>query len=277
MKRKNNEEDYFVFLDLSNFIFHRFHALNTWKSFSNNTFETDEELLDMYERMFEKHFLNIKKKTKCKWSNLFLAQDCHRSDIWRIKYYPEYKASRNSKTDLVGEIFKRTYAQIIPRLQKEYNFNVLYEAESEADDIISVSKKFLREKYPTRFIIILTNDNDYIQLIDDYTIIKNQNFNQIIDRVPKMLACFDHKKMGEKYLCYKILKGDISDNIEPITKQMSKNKILDYIDNPDKLQILLSENIEIKNNYDLNNLLINMDMIPIEVQNKIRLCLLSKI
>lgn len=277
MGRKKIEEDYFVFLDLSNFIFHRFHALNTWKSFSNNTFETDEEILYMYEKMFEKHFLTIKKKLNCKWNNIFLAKDCHRADIWRIKHYPEYKACRSTKTDIIGEIFKKTYTEIIPRLQKEHNFNLLYEAEAEADDIISVSKKYLREKYPNRFIIILTNDNDYIQLIDDYTIIKNQNYKQIVDRIPKMLSCFDHKKMGEKYLFYKILKGDTSDNINPVTKQITQKNILDYIENPEKLEKLLSENHELREKYDMNNLLINMNMIPEELQCKIRVSLLSKI
>jgi 5'-3' exonuclease len=270
MGRKRTEEDYFVFIDLSNFIFHRFHALNSWKKFSNNTFESEEECINKFAQMFEQHLVKMKTRCKCKWTNMFLAKDCYRADIWRVQHYPEYKACRSNRNEIISEIFKKTYNVIIPELKEKYNFNLISNDNAEGDDIISISKKYLRKKFPTRIIIIITNDNDYIQLIDEYTLIKNQTFQPIIDtRIPQELKSIDDTVTAKNYLNFKILKGDKSDNIQPIFSRITNKLAFEYINNPDKLMDRVKNDNALLEKYKINNLLINLDMIPKDIQNSV--------
>lgn len=256
-----------VLIDLSNFIFHRFHAVSAWSKISKNEFESDKEYIEMYERMFEKHLMNIKKKCKCEWENLFLVADCPREDIWRNKYYPEYKKNRDLrvKQDLIPEIFNKTYSELIPRLYAEHKFNLLKISNAEADDVIGIIKTYVRQKYPNRLIVIISNDNDYIQLVDNNTKIYNHAFKNLLDRIPKEIrehCCMDI--IGKIFLTYKILKGDTSDNITPVTRGSVK-KCIELAINNDQLIKAKTE----KKFYELfnrNNLLINLDMTPFEIK-----------
>lgn len=275
MKKKptmktTKEKDTIVLLDLSNFIFQRFYAVNTWCNLSDNAFSSQEECIAMYERMFQKHLLNIKKKCKCTWENLYMAIDCSRDTIWRLKYYNEYKQNRSVKLkhELIPHIFQKTYNEIIPTLQKTHGFKTLKCPEAEADDIIGIVSHHVREKYPSRYVVVISNDSDYIQLIDDYTSVYNQSFKNLIDRIPKELICSDIKLMGCNYLKYKILKGDTSDNISQVFSRTSAKSIIDMIFDDDKLQ----EKLDINNNrerYDTNNLIINLKMTPEYIRKKV--------
>ena len=262
-RQKTIENDTIVLIDLSNFIFQRFYAVNTWSNLSDNEFSCDEECIKMYERMFEKHLLNIKKKCKCEWKNLYLASDCSRDTIWRLKYHKEYKGNRGVKLkhELVPKIFYTTYHELIPRLQKIFDFKILKCAEAEADDIIGVVKHYLRKTYPVRMIIIISNDSDYIQLIDNYTSVYNQTFKNLIDRIPQELKCSDLKILGDNFLKYKIIKGDVSDNISPVFPKMATKNIIKMIFDETMLASKLHE-LKCENNYDMNKLIIDLKMTP---------------
>ncbi len=268
----NKENEVIVLIDLSNYIFHRFHAVSTWCKMSNNVFETNQQYIDMYERMFEKHLLNIAKKCKCnkKWENLFLMADCPREDIWRNKHYKDYKKNRELrvKQDIIPEIFNKTYSDIIPRLREKNKFNLIRINTAEADDIIGIAKKYYRAKYPKIQIIIISNDNDYIQLVDEYTTIYNHAFKNLAERIPKEISkVTDDKSIGEVFLTYKILKGDVSDNISSVCK-MSGKKILEICLDDEKFEKHLKDE-KFKNNYNRNNLLINLEMTPDNIKKDV--------
>lgn len=270
LKKNSKENETIVLLDLSNFIFQRFYAVNTWSNLSDNAFSSDKECIDMYERMFQKHLLNIKKKCRCKWENLYMAIDCSRDTIWRLKYYKEYKQNRSGKLkhELVPHIFQKTYNELIPSLQKTHGFKTLKCPEAEADDIIGIISHHVREKYPERYVVIISNDSDYIQLIDDYTSVYNQSFKNLIERIPKELICSDIKLMGSNFLKYKILKGDTSDNISQVFSRTNNQSIIEMIFEDDKLQ----KKLDIDNNreiFNTNNLIINLKMTPEYIRKKV--------
>jgi 5'-3' exonuclease len=259
--KKDIEKEVIVLVDLSNFIFHRFHAVSTWCKMSNNVFETDQQYIDMYERMFEKHLLNIAKKCKCnkKWSNLFLMADCPREEIWRNKHYKEYKKNRELrvKQDIIPQIFNKTYSEIIPRLREKNKFNLIKIDTAEADDIVGIAKKYYRDKYPKIQIVIISNDNDYIQLVDEYTTIYNHAFKNLVERIPKEIV--DSTTIAKL--------GDIT----PVSKMTSK-KIIELCLNDENLKASM-EDEKFKNNYDTNNLLINLRMTPDNIRSDVEIIL----
>jgi len=123
----------------------------------------------------------------------------------------------------------------------------------EADDIVCLTKKLIGDED----IVIITNDNDYLQLIDERTKIYNMSGkgNDITTR-----SCGDPKTD----LKLKIILGDKSDNIPPIHKgigAITAKKLAALSD--DDLETYLIEK-GCKEIYDNNRLLIDFEMIPAE-------------
>ena len=131
----------------------------------------------------------------------------------------------------------------------------------EGDDIVAISKKIIRQKYPEALIIILANDHDYCQLLDDYT--------QIINFQNKNLR--ESKKVfvePDKNLFYKIVLGDKSDNILPIFKKCGPKTCEKYYENKDLFLEALAKDSEAQEKYELNKKLVDFNEIPGELANK---------
>ena len=127
----------------------------------------------------------------------------------------------------------------------------------EADDVVAIIHKNIRN-YNNKKIIIITNDNDYIQLYDDYTEIVNMNFKNIILRNKEISI--------NNYLISKILLGDKVDNIKKIGK-INKNDIKEIFKNNN-----LNDWLELNNlneEYQKNMKLIDFNYIPIELINNL--------
>lgn len=248
-----------LFIDMSYYIFYRFYALRNWYKRSQET-ELDIEnvmnneiFIKKYHKLFIENIKKIQKKHNLKNALIILAKDCRRYDIWRNKYYSEYKQNRDEKNKTFNsDIFIYTYNKIVPEL-KELNMKILESENAEGDDIIATLKKKFRKKYEDLPIYIITNDHDYLQLFDKNTFIYNL---QGLD--------LRTKSKGENIdLHLKILQGDISDNISSIfKKKMSVNKILEMINDNEKLNKYLDNNKESRQLYNRNKLLIDFDMIP---------------
>jgi len=123
---------------------------------------------------------------------------------------------------------------------------------AEADDVVAILKTHIRKQQPTKQIVIVTNDHDYLQLLDEYTILINLKH--------KLLS---EKSLGsrEKDLNMKIILGDSADNIPKSIPRCGKKTALTLVNNPEQLQKKL-ENQEIFKQYSLNQLLIDFDFIP---------------
>ena len=259
-------ENPILFIDMSYYIFYRFYALRNWYKRSQEE-ELDVEnvmknelFMKKYHKLFIENIKKIQKKHNIEEALVIMAKDCRRYDIWRNKFYEEYKQNRDEKNKTFNpDIFIYTYDHIVPEL-KELNIKILGCENAEGDDIIATLKKKFRNQYEELPIYIITNDHDYLQLFDNNTYIYNlQGLN------------LRTKSRGEDVdLQLKILQGDISDNISSIfNKKMSINKILEMINDNEKLNKYLEDNEESKKLYNRNRLLIDFDMIPENIKMNI--------
>jgi len=188
---------------------------------------------------------------------------------WRKEYFPPYKAHRKSQRDSSGldwvAIFK-FLDMIKSELAENFPYKCIDVHQAEADDVIAT----LCLRAPEQPIIIVSGDKDFIQLhtplIKQYDPIRN-----------KYIKTDD----AELYLYEHILSGDRGDGIPNIlspdncflTKQRQKKmtaKLKQQI-----LQTHCSGPITpiipnaFKANYQRNNKLINLKLIPTKVADAI--------
>ena len=125
--------------------------------------------------------------------------------------------------------------------------------EAEADDIIAIIKKKIRDIQPNRNIVIVTGDFDYLQLADDNT--------SIIDLKDKLIT---DKSLGDPKLdlLSKIISGDNSDYIPSIFNKCGPKTTAKFLDNLDSLKEKLTKDQKARNNFFKNRLLVDFDMIP---------------
>lgn len=248
-------------LDLSYYVFYRYYALCSWFKKSDNTMDQDAFLIK-YHEIFERKLKELVIHYRIKWENVYIAKDCSREQIWRNVYYDKYKALRNQDDSLIGATFKKV-ENILEDLKTKYSFNIIEHDTLEADDVIALFKKHTAPKK----MIIITNDNDYIQLCDETTSIINLQGQEIKSRI---------KLDPKTYLQCKIIMGDKSDNITSIMQRIGPKTAEKLAKDPVALQTLLDKNPEAKANYELNKLLIDFSMIPEELADTFAKKLLLK-
>ena len=175
-----NDTDPILFIDMSYYIFYRFFALCSWwkRAFPEEPLDIENILdnnifIDKYHKLFIENIKKITKKYRIQNANIIFAKDCRRYNIWRNKYYEDYKKSRDDKNKRFNkDIFIYTYEKIVPDLKK-LDISVAINENAEADDIIAILKTTIRNRDYKRPIYIITNDHDYLQLFDDNTFIYN--------------------------------------------------------------------------------------------------------
>jgi 5'-3' exonuclease len=275
-----------LLIDLSYFIFYRYYAVYNWYKKQNQPAEagvageagaeagaaaaaevkpknqsvmSDPLFIEKYDKLFEQVVSTLVKKHEISWNNVYFAKDCSRDEIWRMSHYPAYKQSREERLDTFDKmIFYHSIAILIPQLQKKYGgCHILSIDHMEADDIVAVTKKYVRDREPEREIIIVTNDNDYIQLIDDYTLIVNLQGYDLKSRIRGTPA---------EYLKQKIILGDKADNIPSIAKKIGEKTSFKLSNDDDALAALFKKNPDAKKQFDLNTLLISFEQIPAKYQ-----------
>lgn len=250
-------------IDTSYFIFYRYYATVTWYNLKNETKIKDvetalqtPEFMEKYDSLFDSTIVKLKKKYK---ANIIMAKDAPRHNIWRFDHYENYKKDRDAtQQDNIGLIFEHTFKNIIPNILSKYNINILGHPRLEADDIAYIIHKTIRDKTKTTQIIFITNDNDYIQLHDDNTLIVNMQDIDLIHRIIKK------GYSPETYLQQKIIMGDKSDCIYQIQEKIGPKRAEKLAKDKGALNTLLSNCSKTKENYERNALLIDMSKIPEE-------------
>ena len=174
----------FILVDTSYWIFYRYFAILQWWKHANpdedlfeNPYE-NKEFVEKFIKTFVESLEGFKKKQKLHKQRskpaipctIIAARDCSRKDIWRNSLYNHYKETRDKDDSFMGgPFFKHVYQENNKLLYEAGANHVLQFPTLEADDVIAISKKFIREKYPDAQIYIIANDHDYLQLLDDYT------------------------------------------------------------------------------------------------------------
>ena len=157
----------YLIIDGSYYCFYRYHALKQWWGFARKEDELQqhhEEFLEKFRDVFVSKLKELPKTLKLDNPSIILGKDCPRKDIWRMELFPEYKGSRETHTDdLLKKCFQLVYSENL--FQEGGIEKTLYHPRLEADDVIALHTKYLRENEPDAFIHIITSDTDYLQLL----------------------------------------------------------------------------------------------------------------
>lgn len=243
-----------ILIDQSYYIFNRYYATFSWYNRRNNEefnydkIDENTEFIMAFFRHFENDMKKLIKKYKTVKNNILFCCDCSRVDIWRNEIYAGYKSNRTKKENFNSIIFN---------LFKNYISNNDYyylELDGlEADDITYIIQRKLKDEYLNLSIIIITNDNDYLQMYDKNTTIINMQFKDISLRI---------KSNPNIELEFKIIYGDKSDNIPKIQQGLNKEKAFNIANMTieDKYNYM-NEN-KILENYLLNKKLVDLTEIP---------------
>lgn len=257
----------YVLIDLSSFIFTRYFAIKSWAKISGTIISEGDSgrlfVRQKFEKTFIEKLLAIHKKFRVPWQNMYLAKDCPRDTIWRKDMYPEYKKNREERTlEFDPQIFSYTYETIIPELQKESKFEVISYKRAEADDIIAIIKEKIRIDKPDATIIIITNDNDFLQLLDSKTTILNSSLKPLKDKYTEEILSVFTK--------WKAIKGDVSDNIPPIESKIGDKTALKLATNQSLFDAKFINNAKALDQFRLNTTLIDFEYIPDSIRLGVR-------
>lgn len=241
-----------VLIDASYYVFYRYFATMRWFIFQKQEFDVDTITdNDLYISSFKKHMISDMKKICKKWkttiNNIVFCLDCQRSDIWRNDIYSEYKGNRIQNVNFNNKIFSIFTDFIANKDIKRVNFDRL-----EADDIVYLVQDKLKE-IGSNSIVVITNDNDYLQIASNRTSIINMQFKDITQR---------GQKNAKIDLYYKAICGDKSDNILKIASFITKDKALELCQlNDSDLEQWLNDN-DVIDKFNMNMTLISFDNIP---------------
>lgn len=228
--------------------------------------EVDLSKNDEFFGIMRKQFSNITKKFRYKYnisySNIFFIKDSPSEQNWRKSIYPEYKSNRKNtkyknRSFNLGNLFKRVYAEIYPRLVEEFNINVIQISNAEADDTISV----ITRQIPLNVeVYIISSDTDYLQLLNrENTYIYALNGSLINNKL--------NGKTAEEKLLHKVVCGDKTDNIPPC---IPNSKVANnYLNNLGTLWKDLNTNQELLEKFKRNRTLIDFNYIPTNIQSRI--------
>jgi len=266
-----------LLIDASYFVFYRFYAVYSWwsrqeenKGKSGKDAMEDLVFREKYNKMFRSVFKNLTKLYEAPIENVIFVKDCPREEIWRNVHYDSYKSTReDSRVSFDRNVFAESYKNIIPSL----NCGFLSVDSMEADDIIAIIVKEVIHQKPDADITIITNDNDYVQLchLSDTINIMNLQGKCLKDRIE-----VDDPK---RYILFKTILGDKSDNIPSIMKSVGVKTAIKLANNEDELSKFFKKYPDAKDQYEKNNILMNFDCIPDTLVAKVKdlLILESKI
>lgn len=262
----------YILIDTSYLIFYRFYALIQWWKFANSDVELgnpedNKDFCDKFQKSMADSVKTIRKLLKLHDTKRvkheiisFAAYDCPRLNIWRHELYSEYKGTREKDDKfMIGKFFKMVYRENL--MEQAGCSHIIEEDGLEADDIVAIMKKYLRNREPDCQIYIITNDMDYLQLWDSRCDIVNLRGLRLIDKP-------NSYPEADKNLFIKILVGDKSDNISPVFKKCSIKEAEELYENPEKLDAKLKE----EDAYEkilINKTIIDFDEIPEEYVDRV--------
>lgn len=252
-----NDEHHYLIIDTSYVIFYRFHALESWygRAYPESV-EIDYEIIDSkFDRLFTKCIDDLLKKYKINYSNLIFCKDASRKNLWRSQLYSEYKSTRKNNIE-IDPYFVKTYRDIIPQFIAK-GAKLLFKNNAEADDCACIVAEYIRDLQPENKITIMTNDNDYLQLIQPRINICNLQSKCLGTRI---------KENVQADLQLKIFMGDVSDNIPNIIGKGGKRLAKKYMADSDMLRKAFVNDPSFKEKYELNKTLICFDKIPNEIR-----------
>ena len=223
------------------------------------------ELSESLVRHMVLNSLRAHKKRFRDYGEMIIA--CDSGNVWRREVVPNYKAGRKATRAKSGHDWA-TIFEILTKIKNEIKEHMPYKVievdTAEADDIIAVLVK--KSYYTNQNVLILSGDQDFIQLHNNRVKQYNPVLNKFVGK-------------GETpsiYIKEHILKGDRSDGIPNVLsdddvfiegrrqRPLTKKKIASWVD-----EMVMTFTEEEQKNYDRNRKLIDLSLIPPELEAKI--------
>lgn len=195
-------------------------------------------------------------------NEIILAVDDKKS--WRKLYWERYKESRKGKRDtskINWDVFHSEYRRFTDEIQYHLPFKVLQVENAEADDVIAIISKKDNREY-----VIISNDEDYLQLVSDRVKVYNPQKMMFME-------CPD----TEEFIVMKSLMGQPKDDIfniktpldwpqgkrKPGFGEVSARKVIEegYVD-------WLKKN-KLEERFKVNRRLIDFNQIPLTIKTRI--------
>lgn len=264
-----------LLVDLGYATFYRFNATKTWFKLSHpeikeelskpdyNWFE-NKEFMEKFEKKYLESLLDLAKLKKVPQYNIIMCADCKSCDNWRNEYFSKYKSQRIEARIKKGfdgkEVFKHANDILFPALNKNYGFKIIRVDNIEADDIIGTICKYMTANNPKINVYIMATDKDYIQVTNTMT--------QLIDFKGTVLS---EGVNGTEQLWFKILTGDVSDNIPSVKFKknskyirLPKKQVLNYCKDLPKFFNELKTHPDLidMEQFNINQRIIDFDYLP---------------
>lgn len=273
--------DNLILVDSSYTSFYRFFATLRWFSFANKEeykelkgnaeydWSKNEIFIEKYKKMYLESIIKLVGKKVYKNSKIIFCLDTPKEQLWRSKLVEDYKGERAdlSLKNNFGTTFKLTYNELIPQLIKENPDKItsIRVPEIEADDVIALTVKYVRNKNYDLDVLLISGDEDFKQLGYDRLSFLDYKKNKKSIRLTEDEA---HESLLNKIIC-----GDSSDNIKcifPKDRKLVSNKLRKKVkESEDELKKFLKDNPESLKKFNLNRKLIDFENIPKKYHSKV--------
>lgn len=286
---KNNRTDYLL-IDYNQLLYLALFAIRKNEDedeileWINEEFPKRRMKSDVFENQFRNFFWNMIIGVVSKFDTVKQVIICHDNKSWRKKVFPYYKAKRSEtkRTDNFDweYFFELANDFQTNEIEKYSPFIPINCRDCEGDDVIGTLSVALAQEYPKSEVIIYSTDKDFVQLL------KYPNIKVYSPTKKKYVNSANPKND----LLQLILMGDrvdgipnvfnkddayVNPEIDQMTGKIKKLRGLGEVTArkaivENKVYQSIIKTPEIQKNFDRNKLLIDLEMIPVDIQRKIK-------
>lgn len=204
--------------------------------------------------MFESGIYRIKHRFGMENADVVFAKDCSRYSVWRRTHFAEYKEGRSHNCNFNSDIFNYVYTVAIPAYLQRSPGGMIGVDRAEADDVIGVLCRHISASRPGHRVVVISNDNDCIQLASPNVTVVNLLMQDVGGRRGSLTP--------RQYLISRILSGDRSDNIPSVISRCGPKTAAKLVTEHDETALRDMYDPVV---YGRNDLLMDLNNIPADI------------
>lgn len=246
-----------VIVDTSYVVFAKWYSALSWYKMSISRKPDVSSILDStvfqnkFAQMFESSIVRVMKQANIPNALVVFAKDCNRNAVWRRQHFDNYKEGRTQNGNFNSEAFNFIYTTVVPSILTRLPGCMIGTDRAEADDVIGVLAQHVRQRSPEETVVIISNDNDCIQLVDEHTSVTNLLMQDVGARRGTLTP--------RQYLTSRVLAGDRSDNIPSIVPRCGPKTATRLVQEHDEPAL---RSMYANSHYDRNDLIMNLRRTP---------------